>query len=172
MDSDGTFSDDFKDQLQSDGFGVPTGSIVFWPLDTVPSGWLSCNGQVVSRTAYEGLFAVYGIRYGAGDGSTTFQLPNLSGKFLMGASASHALGSTGGSETVELDVANLPPHKPELQGSYKLFVRTGSSSNNDVSGTTGAWEHLSADDAFEDVGDGTPVNILNPFFAGAWICKA
>ena len=54
---------------------VPTGMIS--AFHTVPEGWLQCNGAAVSRTTYAALFAVVGTKYGSGDGSTTFNLPNL-----------------------------------------------------------------------------------------------
>lgn len=57
---------------------VPSGMIMFFPNPRAPNGnWLICNGQNVSRTAYANLFRVIGTRYGAGNGSTTFTLPNL-----------------------------------------------------------------------------------------------
>ena len=50
----------------------------------MPTGWLKCNGALLSRTTYAALFAVIGTTYGAGDGSTTFALPDLRGEFLRG----------------------------------------------------------------------------------------
>lgn len=55
---------------------LPTGSILPYGGSTAPTGWLLCNGGTISRTTYENLFAVIGTSYGAGDGSTTFNLPN------------------------------------------------------------------------------------------------
>lgn len=63
----------------------------FSPL--VPTGWLSANGAVVSRTTYAGIFAAYGTMFGAGDGSTTFQLPDLRGEFLRGWDNSRGVDS-------------------------------------------------------------------------------
>lgn len=64
--------------------GVPTGSISAFGGTTVPSGWLECNGAAVSRTTYAALFAVVGTAHGAGDGSTTFNVPDLRGEFVRG----------------------------------------------------------------------------------------
>lgn len=64
--------------------GVPIGSIMAFGGATVPTGWLLCYGQVVSRTTYALLFAIIGIAYGAGDGSTTFNLPDLRGRIPLG----------------------------------------------------------------------------------------
>ncbi len=62
----------------------PPGSIVMWPAEAVPDGYLECNGNTVSRTFYADLFAVIGVMYGSGDGSTTFNLPDLRGYFVRG----------------------------------------------------------------------------------------
>lgn len=75
-----------------------------------PQGCLLCDGSAVSRTTYADLFSVIGTIYGAGDGSTTFNIPDLSGKVVLGVSNSHSLGSTGGSETVTLTSDQLPSH--------------------------------------------------------------
>lgn len=77
---------------------------------TVPAGYLPCDGSEVSRTAYAGLFAVIGTTYGTGDGSTTFNVPNLEGKVPFGVSSTHTLASTGGAKTVTLVEGELPSH--------------------------------------------------------------
>lgn len=60
---------------------VPTGTIGMFAADFPPSGWLAANGVAVSRTTYAALFAVIGTKYGAGDGTTTFNVPQLAGEF-------------------------------------------------------------------------------------------
>ena len=84
-----------------------TGAVQLYAGSTAPSGWLICNGQAVSRTTYAGLYAVIGTTYGAGDGSTTFNVPNLVNKTVRG---SNSLGKTGGADTVTLSTANMPAH--------------------------------------------------------------
>lgn len=64
---------------------APVGSVYTFAGATVPTGWLKCNGALLSRTTYAALFAVIGTTYGAGDGSTTFALPDLRGEFVRGA---------------------------------------------------------------------------------------
>lgn len=64
--------------------GVPTGSVTWFAADTPPSGWLECDGSAVSRTTYAALFAAIGTTFGSGDGSTTFNLPDLRGEFVRG----------------------------------------------------------------------------------------
>ena len=73
---------------------VPTGMLAFFHATTPPEGWLLCNGQGVSRTTYANLFSVIGTKYGAGDGSTTFNLPNLHHRFLEGTTTTSEVGSS------------------------------------------------------------------------------
>jgi microcystin-dependent protein len=104
---------------------VKTGTIVAWAHSTVPAGWLECYGQAISRTTYSELYAAIGTTYGVGDGSTTFNLPDMRGRSIfgeddMGGSSADrittagagfdgdTLGGTGGAETVTLAQANLP----------------------------------------------------------------
>ena len=72
---------------------IPPGTIIHYAGRTVPSGWLICNGANVSRTDYAALFAAIGTTYGAGDGSTTFGLPNLNGRFLEGTTSTSEVGT-------------------------------------------------------------------------------
>ena len=80
--------------------GFDTGTIVPWSDASVPSGFLECNGAAVSRTTYAALFAIVGTTYGSGNGSTTFNLPDLKNDVPLGRSNSKALASTGGANTV------------------------------------------------------------------------
>lgn len=78
----------------------PVGSSLIYFGSSAPSGWLLCNGSAISRTTYSTLFGIIGTTYGVGDGSTTFNLPDLRQKFPLGKAASGTgatLGSTGGS---------------------------------------------------------------------------
>ena len=80
--------------------GIPTATIVPWSAASVPTGFLECNGALVSRTTYSALFAIVGTTYGAGDGSSTFALPDLQDNVAVGKSGTKALASTGGANTV------------------------------------------------------------------------
>jgi microcystin-dependent protein len=62
----------------------PTGCVLPFAGTTAPEGWLLCDGSVVSRTAYAGLFSAIGTAHGNGDGSTTFHIPDLRGRFVRG----------------------------------------------------------------------------------------
>lgn len=70
-----------------------SGSILMWPTSSAPSGYLLCQGAAVSRTTYAALFAIIGTTFGAGDGSTTFNLPNYTNRMPYGTT----IGATGGS---------------------------------------------------------------------------
>jgi len=80
--------------------GIPTATIVPWSDSSVPSGFLECNGAAVSRTTYATLFGIIGTTYGVGDGSTTFNVPDLQDNVPVGKSNNKALASTGGANTV------------------------------------------------------------------------
>ena len=92
-----------NDVLQSDGSGnlsftalpqaVPTGSVHLMASTTDPSGYLKCNGAAVSRTTYADLFAEIGTAFGAGDGSSTFNVPDLRGEFVRGWDDSRGVDS-------------------------------------------------------------------------------
>jgi microcystin-dependent protein len=103
--------------------GIPTATIVPWSKSSVPSGFLECNGAAVSRSTYSDLFSAIGTTYGAGDGSSTFTLPDLQDNVAIGKSGTKALASTGGANTVAssgsvsgtvgdtaLTTAQLPSH--------------------------------------------------------------
>lgn len=70
--------------LSASASGTLTGEIKWWPTNTAPSGYLECNGAAVSRTTYAALFGVIGTTAGSGDGTTTFNLPQLRGEFIRG----------------------------------------------------------------------------------------
>ena len=73
----------------------PTGTIIAFAGNTLPKGYLLCDGSKVSRTTYKKLFDVIGTTYGTGDGNTTFNLPNLTNKFIQGSNAVGTVKSAG-----------------------------------------------------------------------------
>lgn len=96
-----------------------TGTIKFFAGTTAPTGYLACDGSVVTRTAYPGLFGVIGTTYNtAGETGSDFRLPDLRGKTVLGVGqdtsrslSNYTLGSYGGVETVTLSVAQLATHQ-------------------------------------------------------------
>lgn len=79
---------------------LPTATMVDWPTASAPTGWLLCDGAAVSRATYLALFTKIGTLYGAGDGATTFNLPDCRGRFTLGvatAGTGSTLAGTGGS---------------------------------------------------------------------------
>ena len=87
--------------------GLNTGLIIPWTDSSVPTGYLECNGQAVSRSTYAALFAVVGTTYGSGNGSTTFNVPDLQDNITLSKSPNKALASTGGANTVA-STGNVP----------------------------------------------------------------
>jgi|TARA_R110002111_G_scaffold39927_2_gene75038 microcystin-dependent protein len=80
--------------------GIPTATIVPWSKSAVPTGFLECDGAAVSRSTYSALFSAIGTTYGAGNGSSTFNTPDLANNVPVGKSNNKALASTGGANTV------------------------------------------------------------------------
>jgi microcystin-dependent protein len=79
---------------------VPAGTVLPFAGDTAPSGWAICNGDPVSRTDYAELFTAIGELWGVGDGSTTFNLPDMRGQFLRGLDISGVVDPDGAGRVV------------------------------------------------------------------------
>ena len=94
--------------------GTVTGTILSWSDSSIPTGFLECTGAAVSRSTYSALFTVVGTTYGAGDGSSTFNLPNLQDNVPVGKSGTKALASTGGANTVTPSVNNTSISEGQL----------------------------------------------------------
>ena len=91
----------------------PAGVIQMYGGITAPTNWLLCDGSAVNRLTYINLFTVIGTIYGVGDGSTTFNLPNLTNKMPIGKGTGsfNTLNNQGGAETFTLATTNLPAHQ-------------------------------------------------------------
>ena len=117
-------------------YSTPVGMIVSFAGSTAPTGWLLCQGQAVSRTTYAKLFAVIGTTYGSGDGSTTFNVPDMRGRFPLGAGALQSnnqnywgsdvtgfgggavtfpMGERGGETKHTLSVSQMPRHAHKVR---------------------------------------------------------
>jgi len=77
-------------------FLVPTGTILMWPSNTIPGDWVLCDGSAILRSTYATLYGIIGTTFGAGNGTTTFNVPNYTDRMPRGVGAA-ALGGTGGS---------------------------------------------------------------------------
>ena len=117
--------------------GMDTGAIVSWSNSTVPGGFLECDGSAVSRSTYADLFAIIGTDHGSGDGSSTFNLPNLQDKVAVGASGSKSTASTGGAEnvtpsgSVSLSISSHTLSTSEIP-SHNHFVGNNNSGGNQL----------------------------------------
>ncbi|BAQ85552.1 tail collar domain-containing protein [uncultured Mediterranean phage uvMED] len=117
--------------------GTATGTILSWSTSSIPSGFLECDGTAVSRSTYSALFAVVGTTYGTGDGSSTFNLPNLADNVPVGKSNNKSLASTGGANTVTPtgnisgSTANASLSEAQL-ASHDHFVTTNQAGGGDV----------------------------------------
>ena len=132
-----------------DANGINPGIIESYSGSSVPDGYLFCNGQAVSRTTYSDLFAVIGTTYGSGDGSTTFNLPNLNGRSIVGKDSSNftTLGATGGSINTTLTTANIPSHSHTVtaKGSVSSTFTGSSATTNSTGSHTHAFRMGDAD---------------------------
>ena len=127
--------------------GIPTATIVPWSSASVPTGFLECNGQAVSRSTYADLFAIVATTYGTGDGSSTFNVPNLQDNVAVGKSNNKALASTGGANTVSVtpagnisgSTANATLSTSQLAShSHNLGSNTKGNGRNDIGGNGGS----------------------------------
>ncbi len=115
--SDDDNDTEWVDQTGGPGGGgdsIPVGTIVEYSGNELPSGYLLCDGQEVSRTEYSSLFEVIGTTYGEGNGATTFNLPNLKGKVAVGIDEDdedfNILAKSGGEKSHKLAVNEIPDH--------------------------------------------------------------
>lgn len=116
---------------------VPTGCILPYAGSSAPTGFLLCNGAAVSRTTYAALFGVIGTTYGAGDGSTTFNVPDLKGRSPLGAGAgsgltNRTLAAKGGEENHALTSSEMPTHDHESGGYLRNTTDAGSTTYRDA----------------------------------------
>lgn len=152
---------------------APIGSIQAYGGSSAPWGWLLCQGQAISRTTYAELFNVIGTSFGSGDGSTTFNIPDLRGKTLVGYNSSetefNAIGKTGGTKTVTLTVAQIPAHTHSLGYAGNIYAGNG---------PTGYWtDYDSPTTAYSrstqaNTGGGGAHNNLQPYNTVNYIIKA
>lgn len=157
---------------------LPIGSVVKWFSTTIPTNWLECNGQAISRTEYAELFAVIGTKYGSGDGSTTFNLPNIKGKTTVGLDIDdtdfNELGKTGGEKThtlTENEIPQMDVHMTKDTWFDRGGLEAGGAVNRKVvagGGTGGSPEFVIG----TVNGGGQAHNNLQPYIVSNYIIKA
>jgi microcystin-dependent protein len=133
-----------RTNLGIDALVVPSGAVMTFAMDAPPTGWLDCNGAAVSRTTYAALFAAIGTVHGTGDGSTTFNLPDLRGEFVRGwddgrgIDSARAFGSTQADEleahthTETSTVDGSSTGQPGGDGGHSVTKNTGSTGGTET----------------------------------------
>jgi len=171
--------------------GIPTATIVPWSSSSVPSGFLECNGAAVSRSTYAALFAIVGTTYGAGDGSSTFNVPDFQDNVAVGKSGTKALASTGGANTVAssgnvggstanatLSTDQLASHSHSTNvrrdrggpyGTLGFYPYSQNNSTNFNSGNAGSGQGHSHNMSATFTGDAT--SVLQPYLTVIYIIK-
>ena len=137
------------------------GDIRPWPGPNAPDGWALCDGTAVSRAGNPVLFSAIGVTWGHGDRNTTFNIPDLRGRVLLGADDTYNLGSVGGETTSTLTVAQIPSHTHHIgstAGGRPVASGAGSSVPN-----TGSYT--------DPTGGGQPHNNMQPYAAVQWIIR-
>lgn len=152
------------------GDTLPVGMIMPSASQGSITDWLLCDGSAISRTEYSELFNAIGTTYGSGNGSTTFNLPNISGKMIIGYDADDtdfdSLGATGGSKTHTQTVNEIPSHTHTIPNSY-LDNRTDASTRQ-----TGTGPYISgAGNTTNSAGGGQPMDIMNPYIVMNYYIK-
>lgn len=157
-----------------------TGEIRLFASAFVPRDWVSCNGTLLPINRYTALFALIGNVYG-GDGKTTFGLPDLRGRTVVGAGqgpglSPYALGQMGGRNNVSLSSANLPPHTHPCTAAVSIPAYSDEGNSNTPGGNVlAALESMYSDQAGDTkmkassytvtvstVGKNTPLNLNQP----------
>jgi microcystin-dependent protein len=158
--------------MTSASSGIPAGILAPFAGSTAPDGWLQCDGSAVSRTTYSGLFAVIATTYGSGDGSTTFDLPDLRGRMALGLDnmggtsadrvtnvQADAMGGADGEETHQLTEDEMPSRNDYISHEGGTF-----------SGATGGTPMVRTVTA-GTVGNDQPQNNMPPYMALNYIIK-
>jgi len=163
--------------------GIPAGTILPFAGNEVPSGFLICAGQAVGRSTFARLFAAIGTTYGAGDGTTSFNLPNLAGRFVAGTDpaepALSTLGQAGGESKHVLTYSEMPIHS---HGDITDWEVTEAAFANENVGNPG--DRLAVSNAgrrsgnryysqltTSNAGQGAPHNNLPPYVTMHYIIK-
>ncbi len=149
---------------------VPPGIICDFAGQMAPDGYLLCDGAAVDRTTFAALYAVIGTTYGAGNGTTTFNVPDLRGRVSLGAGkgtnlSQRNLAATGGEEAHTMTLAEMPKHQHGFKGGLENRNWGGANIGS------GSDHPLLAPQTTEYTGEGQPFNVMPPFLALTKIIK-
>lgn len=169
---------------QVSGDTLPVGCIVPFTSDVVPENWLLCNGQAVSRTDYDLLFSIIGTTYGVGDGSTTFNLPDLRGRVPLGKGTGTGAGGEtynfelagkGGEYSHILTVDEMPSHTHIIadteNGAIRVQGYSDSTRHTGLIRTDAEHEWTNHTLTAAPTGGGAAHNLLQPFEVHNFIIK-
>jgi microcystin-dependent protein len=164
-----------SDKLNATAISVlmPTSTILSYAGSSAPTGYLLCNGASISRTTYSDLFAIIGTTYGVGDGSTTFNIPDLRGRVIagqddMGGSSANrltnqsggldgdTLGATGGSEGHQLTESELAPHKHYAVKKNTTSTNDFITAGNEILASSGPASNINERYALTETLEGQP----------------
>lgn len=174
---------------------TPVGKMDFWPGAVIPNGWITAHGQAISRTTYAALYDAYGVVHGAGDTTTTFNVPDMRGKSPVGldnmggtsadvitAAEADTLGDTLGAEQMTLALPNVPKHGhpsrwgvdggDNVHSSGGIAMRNTNITNKSaftgtLSNTPG--EQIGGAGGDPDTGETVPFSLVQPSLFGNWI---
>lgn len=158
---------------------VPVGTVLACAATSVPNGYLLCNGAAVSRTTYAALFSAVGTTYGAGDGSSTFNLPNLIDRFVQGSGTAGTVKEAGlpnitgaVEETYLTDIGSSFSNSSYWDDGKSLYMEGGSHINkNSDSGSSGYGKVLKFDASRSSAIYGNSVTVQPPALTLCYIIK-
>jgi microcystin-dependent protein len=110
--------------------GNDVGQVATFAMSTAPAGWLKANGATVSRTAYAALFTAIGTTFGAGDGSTTFLLPDLRGEFIRGWDDGRGVDTGRAIGTAQGFATQSHTHTQQMAGGIDPSLRVGNGNDS------------------------------------------
>ena len=161
---------------QVSGDTLPIGTVLPYTNETAPENWLVCDGSELDRTEYNHLFAIIGTTFGEGDGSTTFNLPNIKGRTIVGLDAEdtdfNTIGKTLGEKTHTLTVEEMPSHRHAISTNINS-LRFGTD-NSLTRGYQGTNEIKDEEQYMKSTGGGKPHNNMPPYetVGYMWIRRA
>lgn len=180
MDANGDIQDSGETKATIVSSATPPGVMMMYGASTAPTGWLLCNGAAVSRSTYADLYAIIGTTYGNGNGSTTFNVPDLKGRFPLGYGAgsgltSRSLNDQGGEEEHTLTEAEMPSHSHDVKTTHSGEETASALGGENLLGYTDAnisdTPIASGTDAIVSAGSDSAHNNMPPYTVVNFIIK-